>query len=101
MLCGVQVEHEADEGAFETRSRAHVDGKTRTAELGGAFKVEDTEGFAEFPVRLGGESEAGNLAPFLDREVVVFRKPDGHFVAGEVGNAGEQLAKAVVEGRGG
>jgi hypothetical protein len=51
----VQVEHEADERALQPRACAHVDGEARAAELGGAFEIEDAEGFAEFPVGLGGE----------------------------------------------
>jgi len=52
-------------------------------------------------VRLGGECEGWYVAPGFYGEVVGFRKPGGHFVACEIGNAGEQLAETVVEGRGG
>ena len=97
----MQVEHEADQRAFQPRARAHVDGKTRAAELGGAFEVENAERFAEFPVGLGREVEFGILAPGLDGDVVGFGDAGGHFVAGEVGHAGERQAQLLVEGGGG
>ena len=89
VLLRVQVEHEADEGPFEPRARAHVDGEARAGELGGAFQVENAERFAEFPVRLGFEVEAGFRAPGFYGDVVGFGRAGGDFVAGEVGNAGE------------
>ena len=57
--------------------------------------------FAELPVRLGREIECGLLAPGLDGDVVGFGFAGGHFVAGEVGNAGERLAQPLVESGGG
>ena len=101
VLGGVQVEHEADEGALEAGACAHVDGEARAGELGGALEVENAEGFAELPVGLGGEVEGGIFAPGFDGDVVGFGCAGGDFVAGEVGNAGERQAHLLVESGGG
>ena len=98
VLLGVHVEHEADQRALQPRPRAHVDGKARAGELGRAFEIENAEGFADLPVRLGREIEFLRLAPGFDGFVVGFGDADGHFVAGEVGNAGERQAQLLVEG---
>ena len=97
VLLGVHVEHEADERTLEARAGAHVDGKSRAAELGSAFQIENAELLAEFPVRLGGEVELRLFAPGLDGDVVFFGLADGDFVAGEVGDAGEREAHLLVE----
>ncbi len=63
VLLGVHVEHEADERALEPRACAHVDGEARAGELGGAFEVENAEGFADFPVRLGRRNRIFSARP--------------------------------------
>ena len=52
-------------------------------------------------MRLGREVEFLLLAPGFDGFVVGFGEADGHFVAREVGNAGEGLAQLLVELGGG
>jgi hypothetical protein len=100
VLLRVQVEHEADQRPLQPRSRAHVNRKPRAAQLGRAFQVENAERLAQLPVRLGLKSKWASR-PRFDGEVVGLGFAGGHFVAGEVGNAGQQLAQPVVEGRGG
>ena len=63
VLLGVQVEHEADQRPLQPRSRAHVDGEARPAQLGGAFEVENAERLADLPVRLGLEVECCGFSP--------------------------------------
>ena len=59
----MQVEHEADEGPLQPRPGAHVHRKPRTAQLGRALQVEDTESLTQFPVRLRFEIEGPSSRP--------------------------------------
>ena len=54
--------------------RAQVDDEAGAAQLGGALEVEDAEGLAEFPVRLGLEIELPLFAPGLYGDVVMLRR---------------------------
>ena len=63
VLLRVQVEHEADQRPLQPRARAHVDGKPRAAQLGGAFQVENAQRFAKFPVRLRAQSRRSASRP--------------------------------------
>ena len=100
----MQVEHEADQSSLEPRARAHVNGEACAGELGGAFQIENAESLAQFPVGLGGEvpcavSGVGEVGP--DDDVVGFGLSCRHFVAREVGDAGEREAKLLVKLGGG
>src|SRR5581483_11501126 len=55
VLAGVEVEHEVGEGAFEASARSVMQYESRSGDLCGTAEVEDTELFAELPVRLGRE----------------------------------------------
>ena len=57
VLAGVQVEHEGDQRALESRAGAEGDGEARAGELGAALEVEDAQRRPEVPVRLGLEVE--------------------------------------------
>ena len=97
----MQVEHEADQRPLQPRPGAHVHRKPRPAQLGRAFQVEDPQRFAQLPVRLGLKVERTLLAPGLHRDVVGFGGADGHFIAGQVGNARQRKPHLLVEsGRG-
>ena len=102
VLRGVQVEHEADEGALEAGTCAHVDGKTRAGELGGAFEIEDAEGFAELPVGLGGESRRSGLSPqVLTVTLSASDWPAGTSSRVRLGMPASRLAQLLVERCGG
>ena len=99
VLPGVQVEHEGDEGALEAGACAHVNRKARARELGGAFQVEDAEGFAEFPVRLWKKIKNWLLAPDLNRFVILIRFTNWNFIANKVGNARQRQIHLLIETR--
>ena len=93
MLAGVDIKHEGDKGAFELCSIAPVDGEAGAGDLRCAFEVENAELHAELPVGFGLEAEGGDGSPLFDFDVAALVGADGDFVAGEIGNAGEDGAQ--------
>src|SRR5262249_7916360 len=58
----VEIEHEIDQRAFESRARAAQNGEARAGHPRRALEIDDAERRAELPVRLGIEVEWPRLA---------------------------------------
>ena len=63
MLARLHFEHEVDQRAFESRTRAVEDRKTRRSDLRGAFEIEYAECAAEIDVVLRFEIKLRRLSP--------------------------------------
>ena len=53
VLVGVHINHKCDNSTFQACSQAFVEYKAATGYLGSTVKVQNVEGFTEFPVCLG------------------------------------------------
>ena len=73
MLLRMQVEHEAGQGALQTRAGAPIEREAGTGDLGCPLEIKDAQPLADLPVGLGRKSERLRLAPAPDHHVVVFR----------------------------
>ena len=93
VLAGVLVKHEVHKRALEARAQVPINGEPRSGDLRSALKVEDAEALAKLPVRLGGEGELRRRAPAADFDIVVGGVADGNSVAGQVGDAGQDVAQ--------
>src|SRR5262249_52094323 len=93
----MNVEHEVDQGAFEQRADAPVNGKARTGDFGGTLQVQNAELGAKVPVRLGFEIELTRLAPAPDLDVVLLAFADGHGFVGNVGYPRQHLLERCIE----
>ena len=90
---------ERDERPRESRARAAQDGEAASRKLCRAFEVDDAEGFAELPVRLGNERGFGRRTRVADGDVVGFARAVGHGVVQDVGNVGEERVDLQFERR--
>ena len=67
----MQVEHEVYQGALDTRPRAPVQRKAGACYLCGALHVQNAQGFAEFIMRFGLETENRFFTPSPQEGVVI------------------------------
>ena len=65
----MKVEHEVDDGSFESCAHALVDGESCSGDLARSFEVEDIEIFAYIPVRLGLKAEFTRFAPLAELHI--------------------------------
>src|SRR6185369_12937587 len=68
----VHVEHEIDQGAFETRARAVENRETRGCEPRRSFQIEYSETQTEIDVVLRCKTELGLRTPTTDLLIVLF-----------------------------
>ena len=85
MLAGVELQHEVNERARQSGTRAHQDREPRTSQLDTAFEVYDPERGSQIPVRRGLELEDGRLAPPAHLEVVRLACAHRHALVRQIG----------------
>ena len=86
MLLRVQVEHEVDQRARETRAGADEHRETGAGDLGSSFEIHDAKRGSQIPVRLRGERKLARR-PVPSHLCVVRRAlSHGHTRVRKIGN---------------
>ena len=67
---GVQIEHEVGQHSLQPRAQIPIDRKSRSCQFDGALKVQHSQFFADFPVRLRDEIEFGWRSPATNFDII-------------------------------
>ena len=97
VLARVHIEKKIRQRAFQPRSPAFVDRKSRTGDLRGGGQIENSGALADFPMRLRREIELRRRAPAADFDIVVRAVPHRHAGMRHVRNRQQKLALRRVE----
>ena len=97
MLLRVQIEHEIDQRAGETRAGADQHREARARDLGAALEVDDAERRPEVPVRLRREREGARRADAAHVRIVLGALPDRHARVRDVRDDEQRMVPALLE----
>ena len=97
MLVGVNVEHHVHERAHQSRATPAIDNETRTADLRATRQIENSEGFADFPVRLERCAVGAWRAPTTEH-TILFLATRWHFVECQIGQLVQHLRDGGIGG---
>ena len=96
-VCGVCVEKEVDDRAFEPGAEPFIEMEARAGDFGGGLRVEDAEVGADVPVGLRVEVERSRLAPAADLDVFAVVLADRRRVARNVRDLQQQLSLLLLK----
>jgi hypothetical protein len=96
VFCCVKVQHEVDEGPFQSRARPCEKGEPRTGHFRSPGQIDYPEHLPELPVRKGIKAELRLFPPLAYNQVGRFILPDGHALMGHVGQGIQDLVQLLL-----
>jgi len=96
VLKDVQIQHEVEDGPLQHGAQPLVYGKSGAGDLGPPLEIQDAQGFADIPVRLGRKGKDRPFPPGPDHRVVLRRGAVLHRFVGDVGDDHDQAVEILL-----